>query len=131
MNKSKEKSISKRSRLLLLIGSAFFINPVPFGLDILPDVIGCLLIWWGLTQLSFFDGSVESARKYMLWLAAVEGLHLLMMRSVLLTDISSNRMLAVTVLAICEGILYILVFKNLFSGISYFAMRNDANGTLS
>lgn len=131
MNKSKKKSISKRSRLLLLIGSAFFINPVPFGLDILPDVIGCLLIWWGLTQLSFFDGSVESARKYMLWLAAVEGLHLLMMRSVLLTDISSNRMLAVTVLAICEGILYILVFKNLFSGISYFAMRSDANGTLS
>ncbi|MBR5858460.1 MAG: hypothetical protein IKZ05_00910 [Clostridia bacterium] len=131
MKNSIMKSVSKRSKLLLLIGSAFFINPVPFGLDILPDIIGALLLWYGLTQLAFFDGSVELARRYTLWLAVTEFIHLIAMRSVFLTDISSNRMLAVTVLAIVEGILYILIFKNLFSGISYFAMRNDANSTLS
>ena len=127
----KPKSVAAVSKILLLIGFAFFINPVPFGLDILPDVIGCALIYFGLTQLAYFDGSVDEARKCFSYLLIVEAVHLIMMRSVFLTNISSNRMLAVTALAIVEGILYILIFKRLFDGISYLAMRNNFNETLS
>ncbi len=130
-NEKSAKSVSKKSKIFLLIGFAFFINPVPFGLDILPDAFGCLLVWYGLTQLSYFDGSVEEARKSMLWLSVAELVHLLIMRSVFLTNISSNRMLAVTVLSIVQGILYVMIFKKLFGGISYFAMRNNCNGSLS
>lgn len=132
MGKEKSaKSVSKKSKILLLIGFAFFINPVPFGLDILPDAFGCLLVWYGLTQLSYFDGSVEEARKSTLWLFVAELFHLLMMRSVFLTNISSNRMLAVTVLSIVQGILYVMIIKKLFGGISYFAMRNNCNKALA
>lgn len=132
MKKEKtEKSLSKKSRLLLLVGFAFFINPVPFGLDILPDAFGCIFVWYGLTQLAYFDGSVEEARRYTLWLAVVELFHLLVMRSVFLTNISSNRMLAVSVLSIALGILYVLIIKKLFGGISYFAVRNNCNKALS
>lgn len=116
---------------MLLLGFAFFINPVPFGLDIIPDVIGCALVFFGLTQLSYFDGSVEDARKGVLYLAVVEFLHLLMMRSMISTEISTNRLLAVTGFSIVQGILYIMIFKKLFGGISYFAMRNNCNKTLA
>ncbi len=124
------KSISKKSKLLIILGFLFFVNPVPAGLDILPDVFGCVLLFFGLTQLSYFDGSVEEAKKTLLYLFGVEAIHLLLMRSVFLTEIGSNRMLAVTAFSIAEGIIYVIFFKKLFSGISYFSMRNDCEKTL-
>jgi hypothetical protein len=39
-------------------------------------------------------------------------------------------MLAVTAFSIVEGIVYVIFFKKLFSGISYYAMRNNCNKTL-
>lgn len=129
--KRNNKSVSKRSLLLILIGFAFFINPVPFGLDIIPDVIGCVLLFLGLTQLAYFDSSIEDARKGVLYLAVVELLHLFMMRSMISTEISTNRLLAVTGFSIVQGILYIIILKKLFGGISYFAMRNNCNKTLN
>lgn len=127
----RKNSVSKKSFWLIVVGFAFFINPIPFGLDIIPDVIGCALVFWGLTQLAYFDGSVEEARKYMLYLFIVEFLHLLLMRSMFLTEISMNRLLAVTGFSIAQGIVYLLFFRKLFSGISYFAMRNNCNRTLA
>lgn len=124
-------SHSSLSRALLIIGFLFFINPLFRGLDILPDVIGCLLIYFGLTQLAYFDGAVESARKGFLYLAIVEAIRLLMMKSVFLTPISSNRLLSATAFAIVEGFLYVMIFKQLFGGINYYSMRNDCNTTLA
>jgi hypothetical protein len=125
-----DKSLSKKSKLLIIFGFLFFVNPVPAGLDILPDVFGCVLLFFGLTQLSYFDESVEEAKKSLLYLFGVEAIHLLLMRSVFLTEIGSNRMLAVTAFSIAEGIIYVIFFKKLFSGISYFSMRNDCEKTL-
>lgn len=123
------KSLSNRNKRLLIIGFLFFINPVPAGLDILPDVFGCALIFFGLTQLAYFDSSIEAARKSMIYLFAVEALHLVLMRPVFLTNISSNRMLAVTSFSIVQAIIYVMFFKNLFSGISYYASRHDCDKT--
>lgn len=127
---AKAKSVSKRSRLLIILGFLFFINPVPAGLDFIPDVFGCVLLYFGLTQLAYFNSSVEEARKSLLYLFGIEAIHLLLMRSVFLTNIGSNRMLAVTAFSIVEGIVYVIFFKKLFSGISYYAMRNNCNETL-
>lgn len=120
-----KKSVSKTSKLLILFGFAFFITPVPLGIDIFPDVFGCALIFFGLTQLAYFDSSVEEARKGMIYLFAIEAVHLLLMRPMFLTTVNSNRLLAVTFLAISQGIVYIIIFKKLFGGISYFTMRNN------
>ncbi len=128
--KNKSSSVAKRSKLLLLLGFAFFINPMLRGFDILPDVFGCILIYFGLTQLAYFDGSVDNARECFLYLAAVEAVHLFMMRSVFSSYNSSNRMLAITVLAVVDGILYVLIFRRLFSGINYYSMRNNCNKSL-
>lgn len=127
----KNKSVAKRSFILTIIGFAFFINPVPLGLDFLPDVFGCAFLVFGLTQLAYFDGAVEQARKCIIYLFVVEAFKLLMTRSLVLTEIGSNRMLGATVFSILQGILYIAIFKQLFSGISYFSMRNNCNTALA
>lgn len=126
----KAKSVSKKSKLLIILGFLFFINPVPAGLDILPDVFGCVLLFFGLTQLAYFDSSVAEAKRMLIYLFGVEAVHLLLMKSVALTDISSNRLLGVTAFSIAEGIVYVIFFKKLFSGVSYFAMRNNCHKTL-
>ncbi len=116
---------------MLIVGFAFFINPMLRGLDILPDVFGCLLIYFGLTQLAYFDGAIEKARKCVLYLTVVEAIRLLLMRSVFLTDISSNRMLAVTAFSIIDGIVYVMLLRQLFGGLNYFSMRNNCNKSLA
>lgn len=128
--KNKNASIAHKSKISLLVGFAFFINPLLRGFDILPDVIGCVLIYFGLTQLAYFDGAVERARKCFLYLAAVEAVHLFFMNSMFTTHNSSNRMLAVTVLAIVDGILYVIIFRQLFAGINYYSMRNNCNKSM-
>ncbi len=112
------------------IGFFFFINPTPLGLDLIPDVFGCVMVFAGLTQLSFFDGSIETARRFSFYLFIVEAVKLLSTRAIFLTNVSSNRLLAVTAFSIAEAFIYIVMFKQLFSGVSYFAMRNNANETL-
>ncbi len=131
MANAKNKSVAKRSRWLLLLGFAFFINPTPLGLDLIPDAFGCLLIFFGLTQLAYFDGAVENAKRGILYLFIAEAVRLLLMRSVFMTNIGSNRMLAVTGFSIVEGILYLMIIRNLFGGIEYFSMRNNCNQALA
>ncbi len=131
MINARNKSVAKRSKLLLLFGFAFFINPAPLGLDLIPDAFGCILIFFGLTQLAYFDGAVETAKKGVLYLFITEAVRLLLMRAVFLTNIGSNRMLAVTGFSIIEGILYVMIIRNLFGGIEYFSMRNNCNEALS
>ena len=65
---TKEKSVSQRSKMLIILGFLFFVNPVPAGLDIFPDVFGCVLLFFGLSQLSYFDSSIEEAKKILLYL---------------------------------------------------------------
>lgn len=116
---------------MLIFGFIFFVNPVPMGLDLFPDVFGCILIFFGLTQLAFFDGEIEKSKRYMLCLLITEAARLALMKSVFLTEISSNRMLAVTAFSIVEGMLYVLFFRSFFGGLSYFSMRNNCNKTLA
>ncbi len=129
--KTANKSVAKRSKALILSGFLFFINPVPLGFDFIPDVFGCILLYFGLAQLAFFDGAVERARRFFLYLMIVEAVHLLSMDMIFAQEIGSNRMLAVTAFSIVEGIIYVLLFKSLFGGISYFAMRNNYNIALN
>ncbi len=128
MKNAKNKgSLAKRSKLLILFGFLFFINPMLRGFDVLPDVFGGILIYFGLTQLAYFDGPIDNARKCFLYLAIVEAVHLFTMASVFTAVNSSNRMLAITVLAIVDGILYVVIFRQLFSGLNYYSMRNNCN----
>ena len=65
------------------------------GLDFLPDFFGCLLIFFGLTQLAYFDGGIETARKTLLYWLAVEAIKLFMMDAVVTSDIHEMHFKAV------------------------------------
>ncbi len=125
------KSLAKRNKYLLIFGFLFFVNPVPLGLDFIPDVFGWVLIYFGLTQLAFFDGAIENSKKLALYSAVVEFFKLLLTKSIFLTEISSNRMLGVFVFSFLEIVLYIAFFRQLMGGISYFSMRNNCNKALA
>ena len=57
---------------LVFFGMLFFCNPCFAVIDILPDFIGCLLIFAGLSRVSLIQGSMREARFAFLKLAAVD-----------------------------------------------------------
>ncbi|MBQ3230118.1 MAG: hypothetical protein IJB49_03775 [Clostridia bacterium] len=118
-------SISRRSKILIIIGFLFFVNPIPTVLDILPDAIGCLLLFFGLKQLAFFNESVERARRLLLYLLAASSVKLILTRSVMLSEFLSDKLLAATAFSVVEAIIYVLFFRAFFDGVSYLAARNN------
>ena len=109
---------------MVLIGFFFFVNPIFGYIDILPDIIGCVLIFFGLTRLAYLDGKIEAARKTVFWLFVSQAAKLLFTPSVLRTYISSNRLLAVTAAVLIESFIFVVFIRNFFAGTEYFATRN-------
>ncbi len=125
------KSLSKRNKYFLIFGFLFFVNPMPLGLDFIPDVFGCILIYFGLTQLAYFDGAIEKAQKLSFYMLVVEAVKLVFMKPIYLTEIGATRMLGVTAFSLVEIVLYYMFFKQFHEGVSYFSMRNNCNKTLA
>lgn len=121
------KSVSKKSKILIIIGFLFFVNPIPTVLDILPDAVGCILLYYGLKQIAFFNESVAKARGLLLYLFATASIKLLLTKSVMLSEILSDKLLAATGFSVIEAIIYILFFRSFFEGMTYLASRNNCN----
>ncbi len=69
---NKEKSTTRKIGFLpVYIGLLFFANPYLGMVDILPDFIGCLLIFWGLFHVSHVSGVMAEARTKFLHLLAL------------------------------------------------------------
>ena len=64
---------------LVFLGLCFFANPYLAAIDFLPDAIGCLLIWLGLSRLALLTPAARDAQKAFLRLACVDALKLLML----------------------------------------------------
>lgn len=123
--KESVNGVSRKSRILIISGFLFFINPIPTVLDILPDAIGCILLFFGLQQLAFFNEAVEKARKLLIYLFTASSIKLIITRSVMLSYILSNKLLAATSFSIIEVIIYSLFFRDFFDGMSYLSSRNN------
>ena len=113
--------VKKIYTVLTIIGALFFANPVISSVDVLPDCIGCALLFFGLTRLAYLNEGVDRARRLTVYLFAVGVIKLLLTPSFIRTNVSANLMLASTAFLIAEGILYFLIIKSLFAGIEFFA----------
>lgn len=91
----------KKSVLFLTVGMIFLANPVWTLTDLLPDLIGWLLIWAGLRELASSNDSATVARRYALYLAAIGGLKLFGQYLLSGSRYSSDSMLAA--LLFCGG----------------------------
>ncbi len=115
---------------LITIGIIFLCNPI-FGItDILPDVIGCLCLWLGLTELSYIDNRMDSARKKLLLLTAICGIKLVLTPSVSRSGVSSDMLAATAFFGVIEALLLILIANDLYEGLTYAVSRRGEGETL-
>ena len=64
------KKMRPMSFALVAIGLCFFFNPYFAVLDLLPDFIGCFLIWLGLSRVARINAAMQEAREGFLKLLA-------------------------------------------------------------
>lgn len=115
----------------IALGVIFIANPV-FGVtDILPDLLGCLFLWIGLTELSCVEGRIDTARNRLLGLAAVEGIKLLLTPSLNGSAVSSDMLAATAFFGVIECLLLILIINGLYEGLSYAVSRKGSGETLN
>lgn len=115
---------------LITVGIIFLCNPI-FGMtDILPDVIGCLCLWLGLTELSYVESRMDSARKRLLLLAAVCGIKLVLTPSVSRSGVSSDMLAATAFFGVIEALLLILIINDLYEGLAYAVSRRGEGESL-
>ncbi len=65
------KTVKPMSFTLVALGLCFFFNPYFAVLDLFPDLIGCFLIWLGLSRVSHINAVMQEARVAFLKLLAV------------------------------------------------------------
>ena len=56
----------------VFLGFLFFLNPTFAAIDFLPDFIGCLLIWWGLSKVAVIRSDAGEIRSRFLKMALID-----------------------------------------------------------
>ena len=105
-----------------MAGCLFLFNPTVNLIDVLPDVIGYLLILKGLYKLADLNGKIKAARqkfKAAVWIASGE---LLVMLAASVLEATWYLVFSF-VFCVLKLIYLIPAFVNLFEGISYLEMR--------
>ena len=126
----KKKTVPFFLSPLITVGIVFLANPI-FGItDILPDTLGCLFLWLGLTELSYIDSRMEYARKKILLLAAVSGAKLVLTPYVSRSAISSDMLAATAFFGVVEALLLILFVNDLYEGLAYAVSRKGEGESL-
>ncbi len=127
---AKNKSLPFFFSPLLAVGIIFLANPV-FGItDILPDAVGCLCLWLGLTELSYTDNRIETARGRLIGLAAVEAVKLVLTPYLSRSAVSSDMLAATAFFGVIEALLLILIMNDLYEGLSYSVSRRGTGESL-
>lgn len=110
-----------------VIAVIIFANPYISVLDLLPDVFGCLLIWYATSHVEFFSPKIEEARRLWLKLALLTGGDLIL-SSVIPANDETMRLLFVFVFRIAEGVMMFLAGRETFDGIMYLGTKFDGVG---
>ena len=112
----------------LIAGCIFLFNPTVNLIDVLPDVIGYLLILKGLDKLSDLDGRLRSAKQKFKAAAWIAGVKFLVMFLTPVMD-STWYLLFAFSFGVLELIYEIPAFVELFGGLSYLEMRHTKHKT--
>ena len=127
---AKNKSLPFFFSPLAAVGIIFLANPVFGVVDILPDVFGCLCLWLALTELSYTESRIETARSRLLLLAAIEGIKLVLTPTLYKSVVSSDTLAASAFFGVIEGLLLILVFSSFYEGLAYSVSRKGDGESL-
>lgn len=110
---------------LIWIGSLFLINPVYGLFDILPDFIGLILIYNGLTKLSDLDIRLEKARQRFFYSIFVGCAMFLLMILVSIFNFDQTTGITITLAGMILWTIFLIPgYMNLFEGLSYLKLRS-------
>lgn len=117
------------SVFLLIGGFVLTVNPVWGILDVLPDALAWMMIWFGLRGFAELNDSMTAARKQALYLMGMGCAKIAL--SIPLQDsfIRSDKMLATLVFSFGELFCGILFFRHFFAGTEAFARSADSEKT--
>jgi len=109
---------------MVLAGFILLFNPMIHVIDIIPDVIGFLLIAVGLRKTSFFVSRIDDARRMFWKLVIIEGIKLpsflfIPYGSMVPHQQGSTQVLLTFVFALVELIAFIPAINYLFEGIAF------------
>ena len=111
---------------LIIVGIAFMLNPMISVLDVLPDFIGALAVFYALTRLSSVSPELDTARPYFKYMAYVS-----VIRTVCFFASGSfddvMRLSVTLIFAVVEFGLAVMAFPALYDGIAYLNIRYSGN----
>ena len=114
---------------LVLAGLCFFFNPIFAVVDVLPDFIGCLLVWFGLSRVSRVSRPMVEARAAFLKLFVVYLVKDLFVMAIfgMSSDLERpSSLLIVAFVAAVLGLYFtITAFRALFDGFYTLAVTRD------
>lgn len=121
------KRQNKISFGMVFAGLAFFFNPNIALFDLLPDVLGALLIYAGLKKAAVGGAYFDDARKvsfYMIWLYVLKTV-----LSFSLLRYPDNALPFTFLAGVLESIVLISFFSKLYDGFEYASMRSGDGKT--
>ena len=130
MKNTAAETAARREKLLLCAGLVFFCNPVLGLVDVLPDALGALCVFFALTRYACLSEGFEYARRASLWIVAAETLKLAVTVPLTSGGTSSDILAATAISVICEALLFILFFRAFFSACDEAATLRDLPLTL-
>ncbi|MBE6550905.1 MAG: hypothetical protein E7665_02090 [Ruminococcaceae bacterium] len=135
-NKKIKKNNDSLSIGSVFTGLVFLMNPCINIIDILPDFIGCIIIFRALLKLSLVDSRIETARKSIQifgWVSAVKFALTFAMPFLHETPAQrdSNVLLATFIFAAAEGFLMLSFVNGFYGGLGYLANRYAGDRIIS
>ena len=106
-------------------GSAFLFIPSISIFDVMPDLIGFLLIIRGLSRMYDLNADIESARSSFIKLFFLELAKTAFIPLLVSFNDETTVMTTVFIFSIIEGIMLFFAIRSAFSGIHYIAERLD------
>lgn len=123
------RKLKPRGFGLVFLGLALFFNPYFAVVDVLPDFIGCILIYIGLSRVAMIHDGLRDAANAFLKLAGVDVLKNLALLMIFgmgsATEQPSALLMAAFAAAVAELMFLIPAVRRLFDGISSLAITYD------
>ena len=125
----RQKKQRSMSFWLVAVGLCFFFNPTISVIDFLPDFIGCLLVFFGLSRVAHVNSVMQEARGKFLKLTAVCAGKDLLVLVVLGSSAANEKATSLLLIAFSAALLFLWfafsAFRALFDGFYGLAVLGD------
>ncbi len=115
---------------LMFIAGLFLFNPTTSVVDVLPDVIGYIIVYFALRKLGDLNDHIDTAIQYTKRMILVSALQLVCLVTlfgvVTPQEMPTSHLLFSFAISVCEIIFLFKLFSELFEGIAYLGARHGA-----